>query len=397
MAISYNTMDISNDTIDIIVEEIIKQTIEISDINILENKRKNLISQAEKIVKLLTNEKNQYQQILNLLQHREILSKKIEELNKILKGNQEISSVQREDINNTIKNYQEQKLQMSNIFKNKYQNQEATYEIFTQILKFQAALNDLLGQQQELYYVFSYYHKPLVYKLDLSNDESIKKFITARYNKDTFTGAFQITKKFFDEQKLSALSGSEYDISQALSTTYDTVMTRYRKSKLEKNNPTSNWIFWQTGKRRPKWEGIKVGQEGDINEAYALFFFQKKKFIKQVNIEKNVEFYALEGIQTVDDISGLLQGDISLEGGRELAIKSPGASMLSFNQIIDIAQKISKEWKNKNVKDLIKQLLEEKMKKQQASTGSRHQIFSSLETTIKKEMKPYIEKLAKDY
>jgi hypothetical protein len=129
--------------------------------------------------------------------------------------------------------------------------------------------------------------------------------------------------------------------------------------------------------------------------AMTVFFFKKKEFRDFKNIERNVQYYAEEGIKTVDSASGLLQGDISLFSGQELSIKSPGASLMGFAQIINMAELCIFEWANKNPKEIMKELLRKKMVEQDKNKGIRHAAYESLSGAIKEEIDSVLKNLEK--
>ena len=59
-------------------------------------------------------------------------------------------------------------------------------------------------------------------------------------------------------------------------------------------------------------------------------------------MEENIEDYMLQGVALVDNVSGLLQGDVTV-GDIEYGVKSAGASVLGLTQITRLAQKILKD------------------------------------------------------
>lgn len=88
---------------------------------------------------------------------------------------------------------------------------------------------------------------------------------------------------------------------------------------------------------------MKVSAEGDIHEAYASFIILNKSTpsFKSSDKEYLVYQFLKYGVANVDNISGLLQGDVS-KGNIEYAIKSANASLLSLQQIDKLAQEIVK-------------------------------------------------------
>ena len=87
---------------------------------------------------------------------------------------------------------------------------------------------------------------------------------------------------------------------------------------------------------------MQVSSEGDINEAYAAFYLNKQFSLFGAKIENNINTYMTHkkyGVSMVDNISGLLQGDVTVEGEPNIsyAIKSKNASLLGDVDIISIA------------------------------------------------------------
>lgn len=314
--------------------------------------------ESQMIIKLFSEENGRYRRIIELLRARENLSQKIDNYNKMLKSNKELTQNDIDSIKNEIQKWETYKKRYSNLFYKITNWEQYSSNLFKTIMTYQNNLNKLLGQQTEVHFVLYNKGNPLVYKLDLEDDVSINKFLHARYNKDTFTGAFTgVSKKALDELQYSALDNDIlYDTSNFLSNTYHNIMYRYNQAR--KHN--SHRIFWKEN-RNSDYGMIEVGQRGDINEAYALFFLKKKEFIKNNDLEKRIKYYAEEGIMSIDSVPGLLTGDITLSNGRELAIKSAGASMLSFTQVEKIAKKINTEWSNKTPEQFLKALFREKI------------------------------------
>lgn len=101
------------------------------------------------------------------------------------------------------------------------------------------------------------------------------------------------------------------------------------------------------------WNKIKVSARGDLAEAYAMFFLKQAKWnFQSSNKEENIHYFMILGVSEVDNVSGLLQGDISTNQ-YEYAIKSADASYMSVQQMIPLAKKIL-EQNNYSIIDLQK-------------------------------------------
>ena len=128
-----------------------------------------------------------------------------------------------------------------------------------------------------------------------------------------------------------------------LNVTYKNILYRYDKYK-----QIVMWLFPAN-----TWNRSKVSARGDIAEAYAGFFLiPQLKYFFDRGLEENINYFMVEGVSKVDNISGLLQGDISRTIGGvsyEYAIKSADASYMSVKQMISLAQKILSNDKSKFV------------------------------------------------
>lgn len=388
----FDDIDFTQEDENIIIDTFLNELLQDANTKVLEQDINNIKIASREIITLLSDSNSKYQKIIEGLRKREKASQKVEQYKRLIDSNATINNSNTESLKNTLQQWEFFKKKYTTLFYT-LANQSYSQNLFKTILNYQNKLNKLLGQETEVHFVLYNAGKPLVYKLDLNDDASIKKFIQTRYNKTTFTGAFSgVSKAALDELHYSALAGDEYDMSPALSNTYHNVMYRYNQAR-KKN---SRWIYWYEDNDI---NGMEIAQKGDINEAYALFFFKKKEFINAFNEEKNVKFYAEEGIATVDAVSGLLKGDISLSNGRELAIKSLGASMLGFSQVENIAKKIVYQWDKKNSKEFLKALFQEKIDAFKVGTKSqgRNKLLKDVSQEVAKTVKKDAEKTLKSY
>lgn len=198
-------------------------------------------------------------------------------------------------------------------------------------LQFQQKLNVFLGQQIETKYVYSSARTGEVLLLDIDSTMALAL--------DKYRGTMRyINTPYLKQQQQKARAQvTEDEIKAApLKSTYLEVLRRGRQSKRKfakqlgkKNMLFINWYY-------PDWQYMQVSSEGDINEAYANFYLKKLFSMFGVEMEKNINDYMLQGVVNVDNVSGLLSGDISI-GNIEYAIKSRGASALGDTDIIATA------------------------------------------------------------
>lgn len=124
---------------------------------------------------------------------------------------------------------------------------------------------------------------------------------------------------------------------------YKEVLRRYNAS-FKGNTPRIVLWWWDNGPtdyNNPS--AMYVTSTGDLTEAYAaILLSQKKKMTFYSNMEQNIDIFMRNYVADVDNVSGLLQGDIA-EGIRDtqFAIKSAGASAMGLSQVIDLATEIN--------------------------------------------------------
>ena len=145
--------------------------------------------------------------------------------------------------------------------------------------------------------------------------------------------------------------------AKGLKETYFEVLYRAR---LMQRKTKQLIVFWDFGKKGR--QTLRVTSQGDIHETYASFYLNEKfdLFKKSIHLEKNINEYATNksyGLIAVDNISGVLQGDISKKMQNvEYAIKSRGASVLGDSDILAIATVISKSSEKDITKNKIQQI-----------------------------------------
>ena len=170
---------------------------------------------------------------------------------------------------------------------------------------------------------------------------------------------------------------------EGLNESYKTVLYRY--------DTYDRLVLWLYPKN--VWNWSKISARGDIAEAYSMFFLTDAKYNFDKEREENIHHFMLEGVANVDNISGLLQGDVS-NGEYEYAIKSADASYMSIVQIIPLAEKIVNPKKNgvSNIADL------EKYKKnlQKKKSKIRNPIYNALDHIISDNIQEVINEINLD-
>lgn len=123
------------------------------------------------------------------------------------------------------------------------------------------------------------------------------------------------------------------------------------------------YVFWKPTKAQ-HWFKMKIsGKEGDINEAYAAFYYKGgDTFLQQ--LYDNLDYFYREGVAKVDNISGLYSSDIQAEQ-YNYAVKGFNASLPGFRQMISLTRRIL----NGQIKS-VQQLQSIAYNKQWKGTGS---------------------------
>lgn len=202
--------------------------------------------------------------------------------------------------------------------------------LYNTAFAFQQLLNTVLGQTIKMVYVFPGKEGPELYEI-LNNDllkfdTSSRHQLVARYNANTKNFQSALKKLELTEKTIN------YD-PKGLTNTYNETVRRYNISREHHNHVVlckPNGIWYVT----------KVSSLGDINEAYAavVILNQPTPTFKN-DLEHNVYDFLMSFVSQVDNISGLLQGDISKDGV-EYGIKSANASTLGLAQMKKLAQEI---------------------------------------------------------
>lgn len=288
------------------------------------------------------------------------LNKKILEFEQLLKHQKNLRKTRKSDFN-TLEEYIRGRDQVK-----AFLNSEIPRKLYEQSMKFQQILNNFLGQKVTMVFVFENIDgEPELYEITsedvLKYDYSSSNTLVARYRSDS--DALNHAMK-----RLQLTSNWNFNLSN-LKITYKEVIYRYRCSR----QVNKRIVLWQNP--YDEWHAMKVSAEGDINQAYAsIVILNRKEPNFNNDLEINIEQF-LNEVAQVDNISGLLQGDIT-NGNIEYGIKSAGASTLSLKQIIKIAYQIIND-QNFNQQKL------EKIKSDFAAKGrTRNKEQKSIEKAI---------------
>ena len=265
---------------------------------------------------------------------------------------QSLKSTSSEDVVKTVDNfYQEQKQWMlDGIDLVKYTNEK---------LKFQHKLNLFLGQQIKTIYVYRG-KKGEVVLAEIDSNQVVQEDAvrhTMRYtNKSTIMQAVDTSRK--------KTTTAEINESHNLKLTYRE--TIYRANQFKKKISLANRnhdkgeqlkrqiiIMWKSG---GDWQRMTVSSMGHINEAHAAFYLNKAFQLFQQDIESNVGTFMTHpnyGVGAVDNISGLLQGDVNI-GQTAYAIKSAGATVLGDVDLLNVAAALASTSPDNITQEMVK-------------------------------------------
>ncbi len=207
-------------------------------------------------------------------------------------------------------------------------------------------LNEFLGQPVKTVFVYRGRGAQDIVLAEIDSTEVVREDTerhTMRYlnskNKDNSPSALEQAIAVAREKE----SKEDKKNSNNLKLTFREVLYRANrfKSEVSKARTTSAIIIlWLKGS---VWQKMSVSSEGDLSEAYASFYLKKQFNLFKTEMEQNVDTFMTShpsGVQYVDNISGLLQGDV-LADNIEYAIKSAGASVMGDNDILTVAAMIA--------------------------------------------------------
>ena len=211
-------------------------------------------------------------------------------------------------------------------------------------LKFQNQVNNFLGQTVKVIYVYSNTKGDIIKLYEFNNNA--EHIISSFGSKGSgFRPRYQnLGKKTLNNKYEQIKEKRNFDVEGLNKAYYETIQ-RGRTSKEVRGNKGSLLILW---KPNYVWEKMLISSQGDIKESYASFYLMNKfqpPFSKNSYIETLLNDFLTSypsGVKYVDNISGLLEGDITI-GNIQYAVKSKGASSLGYNQIIELAQYIDQQ------------------------------------------------------
>lgn len=294
---------------------------------------------------------------------------------------------------------------------------QAEFNLFLQkVFEFQDALNAFLGQEVRVVFVYTdSKNTPILYEMTAQGAHNLKAELASRGG--GITGRYKFSKKYLsqldkDRKGINANQMSEDDLNfdlVGLQQAYRESITRgtYKKNQRKKGGLL---ILWQPA--GSGWRKMFVSSVGDLNESYAAYFIQNQSdpdFNRGHGIEilldqfllgssytiKNGQLVSTDSrsVQQVDSVSGLLQGDITkeIDGKKiEYAVKSKGASMLSYEQIIATASAIV----NMDPVQLSKEYLTT-VKQRLADAGTTRNIATKVEDYVSKTWQDMIDQYLK--
>lgn len=227
--------------------------------------------------------------------------------------------------------YKKNKEELSNSLRN-----VEVEKVYQAAFEYHEELNKILGQK--VVTVFLLPNKEGNPELFAISKEEIFNNKILNYEETSKTARlsarFKITANQLKNAGINAINRDDLNINdklnvQKLNTTYKTVLDRFDKYK------RLVLQFFPHGQKHSK-----VSARGDIAEAYSMFFLKKAEYdFQSNNREENVNYFMVLGVAEVDNVSGLLQGDVS-DGQYEYAIKSADASQMSIQQMIPLAEEI---------------------------------------------------------
>lgn len=208
------------------------------------------------------------------------------------------------------------------------------------------------------------------------------------------TGSFSMSMKRLTkggERKSLEESGlfSKKRIEQARKAyegTYNRIEKYYEVARITNRRKASGILLWQEGS---EWKAAKVLNYGDLGEAYISFLFDKKSNALTGIPGGNAPYRSHELIKNfyynyiynVTNMPAIVEEDVVLKD-KELAVKSIGSNLPSFQQYIDVALMIVRDSTMAKSKRYTKKEFEEALRNKFPEDAKRN-----LETTIDKKIK----------
>ena len=228
----------------------------------------------------------------------------------------------------------------------KFLHSSFSFQILIETEKFQQDLSQFLGQTLKTLYS----HNGQIY--DISNIPLSQIVNVKEGSKGNIIGAYNSSaiQKILNS-KNQEMMAPKLEFDKNVTPVYEEVLRRYRSTH-------NKLVFW---KQHNLVQTQSVQSQGSIEEAYVNLAVSQSVQFSGVNwTETDIELFVQEGIRKVDNTSGRLQGDFSIEK-IEYAVKSLDASMVGIKQFIQLAQLVLQQ--NFSIQDL------QKVKSRDASKG----------------------------
>ncbi len=211
--------------------------------------------------------------------------------------------------------------------------------LMSAVFNLQNQINLYMGQSVEMVYVY----KNSKGEVELWKMENTVEDLTmgraSQKKGGEWRGRYALSYKRLTSLA-TQIQNEKYDPS-GLNATYQDILERKQISK-DRNKTSSFIILWNEGNG---WQGVKVSSEGVLAESYAGFYLNSIVF--DSGAETNVRRFMTDsphGAIHVDNTSGLLEGDVTVEGSNvQYGIKTRGASALGYLQVIKEAALIYQE------------------------------------------------------
>lgn len=353
------------------MENIANQAVQIADEEVLETIKENIegngILLKQEAQKFLNNIENIYNKIQNI----NLIEKSIYRIkNQINSGQGDEALLQEE-----LSQYRKQRLS------------DVEFQKFTnEILNFQNKLNEFLGQKIKIIYVYVSPNGKTVKLFELDN--SANHIMQSYASKG---GGFKPRYKNLNQKQKDITE--DIPILQGLKAAHSAAIWRARYGK-KKRQSSNILLLW---KPLGDWKQMWISSEGDINESYAAFYLRNEPnptFESSKNIEVLLDVFLTShpsGVLYVDNVSGLLEGDVSLNN-IEYAIKSKGASSLGYNQIINLANTIAQMDELQITVDFLKDIKEQLYKAGKTRNKILENVLINEREEILQELKETFEK-----
>lgn len=261
-----------------------------------------------------------------------------------------------------------------------YQIADKEFEIFySQIEQYQKALNQYLGKTIKTIFLYQDKNGAVeIYELVGDLSKAITKDIASRGG--GLSARFSASK--INDSSVFQKYKTALD-SENVTKTYTEVLLRGQESRkyLKKRGML---VFWQpTG----VWKKMYVaGGAGDIGEAYLSFMFSEERMrMFHGSMEQDIDVFMIDGVALVNNISGLLKGDFSVDD-TEYAAKAENASVMGYKQIMNIANNINKN--PDKVADIMNKEYNKILRKEKSGKGRRNKLIECLDKTLIDEIEP---------